>query len=477
MWIRYWNKSNNYLFTWLALLICISYFFLCNFFYPMMSDDYAIFFIWDGAHGGNIAGMQPGHIWQRIESLSDVLISLSSMYMTWGGRMESWFIAQFFLWVGKPIFNIFNTIMFCTFILLILRISLGRNYLKNGYYVLWVFSGFWLVNYAFFNTMIWISGSANYLWMMCFQLLFIFPYIESARDSSSKFLQGKCSVIKPVMFLLGLLAGNTNENSVLAIILAAVLIYYKMRCPWMIYGLLGVFIGYAALVFAPGNYVRFHVVMTAGEGDYLSLFPKLIEFFWLLSKALPVFFLLTPYLRKEVRQKCKAAPLKKEYHLVLLFTMMGIISALTMLVAPMLPPRSFFGTSVFLLIAGTISIHLMTCGGIAYYRPFVTRAGCFLLAVFTLYTTALSLYTETLVVKGYQEMVDTCIASPHSDVIIPWREFPLLSSEVRSHERFIINHDYFGNCIGHIRPTPDQWMNQGVTAYYHLNSIRLDISE
>ena len=69
------------------------------------------------------------------------------------------------------------------------------------------------------------------------------------------------------------------------------------------------------------------------------------------------------------------------------------------------------------------------------------------------------------------------MANPNGDVVIPWRDFPLISKEVQSKERFIVNHDYFGNCIGHIRPDADQWMNQAVAAYYQLNSIRIDISD
>lgn len=139
MLMRYLNKRNISVFSFIVFLICLVYFFFCNYFFPMMSDDYAISFVWDGNHGGNIAGIQPRHMWQRIESISDIFTSLASMYMTWGGRMESWFIAQFFLWLGKPIFNVFNTIIFCIFMLLIARISLGRYYLKNGWYILWIF--------------------------------------------------------------------------------------------------------------------------------------------------------------------------------------------------------------------------------------------------------------------------------------------------------------------------------------------------
>ena len=102
MLTRFFPKCRGYRFSCLALFICTVYFFFCNYFYPMMSDDYAQSFIWDGAHGGNIAGVLPGHIWQRFGSFSDIFTSLSSMYMTWTGRMESLFIAQLFLYLGKP---------------------------------------------------------------------------------------------------------------------------------------------------------------------------------------------------------------------------------------------------------------------------------------------------------------------------------------------------------------------------------------
>lgn len=477
MLIKYWTERHPYLFSFITLCICASYFYFCNYFFPMMSDDYAISFIWDGAHGGNIAGIQPGHVWERIDSLSDIFLSLKSMYMTWGGRMESWFIAQLFLYLGKPLFNICNTIVFCFFFILAARISLGNYFLKNGWYIFWNFSGLWLVNYAFFNTTVWISGAANYLWLMVFQLLFFLPYVENIRDSSWDFLRDGGYAVNGVIFLSGLLAGNTNENSAGAVILAAAWIWYKSRRRWMLYGLLGISLGYAALIFAPGNYARYQVVMTAGEGDYLPLATRLVVFVWLLLKEWPLVFLLTPYLHKDVRQKCQKASLQKEYHLVLLFTAMGVLSALAMLAAPMIPPRSFFGTSVFLLIAGTMSIRLMAAGKIHHYRPFIARTACTLLAVFTLYTAGASLYGEILLANGYKKMAAHCLANTGKDVVICWQNFSVRNREVLLSQRFIINHDIFGNFIGHIRPKSDQWMNQAVAAYYHLRSIRLEISE
>lgn len=68
------------------------------------------------------------------------------------------------------------------------------------------------------------------------------------------------------MFLFGIIAGWSNENSVCCIILALfVFIYTKNNREkdhierWMITGLIGMIIGYSLLIFSPGNFVRLSV--------------------------------------------------------------------------------------------------------------------------------------------------------------------------------------------------------------------------
>lgn len=48
---------------------------------------------------------------RRLSSFQDLLISQWLHYLTGNGRTVSHTIAQFFLWIGKDIFNIFNALI------------------------------------------------------------------------------------------------------------------------------------------------------------------------------------------------------------------------------------------------------------------------------------------------------------------------------------------------------------------------------
>lgn len=439
-----------------------------------MSDDYVHSFIWDGEHGGNFIDIQDGHTWKRIESLADIFTSVYSMYMTWSGRIEGSFFTHLFLLIGKPIFNIINTMMFSFVIMLIARIGLGKYHWENWKYLIGIFAGFWTVNFAFFNTTVWVAGSSNYLWPMFFQLLFLLVYIEDIRNNTWEFLQSEEIRTKILPFLLGVLAGNTNENSTLATLIAVAILYFKAKKKWMLYGLIGITIGYLILVLAPGNYVRYQTTLNTGEDIAFPFFAKIFVLVWFLLKELPFIFLFTPYLHLDIRKKCYDANLKRDYDLLLLFIFMGAISALAMLAAPEISPRSMFGTTVFWLIAAIISVHIMSIANIRYYRRFIVRFVSIFFMGFTLFTMAISLRTEIILQDGFQKHIINFNENKKTDIVIPWEEYPFMQENVARNEKLIINHDVFGNWIGHISDDPDYEFNQALAEYYQLNSIRLD---
>jgi ABC-type multidrug transport system permease subunit len=175
--------------------------------------------------------------------------------------------------------------------------------------------------------------------------------------------------------------------------------------------------------------------------------------------------------------KCCIDNLKREYYLLLLFVLMGGISAFSMVAAPMIPPRSMFGTTIFWLIASTISIHIMSVGNIHYYHRLIVQISRIFLAIITPLTMIVSLYTEVLIHENFQRLTNICNESIHQDVVIPWKDYPLINKEVWRWERYLVNHDYMGNHIAHMRSDPKHWMNQAIAAYYDLNSIRIDINE
>ena len=67
-------------------------------------DDYLYSFIWQGKP--MYEPLSENAI--RIASWHDLFISQWSHYFTWSGRTVNHTIAQFFLWMGKDIFNVFN---------------------------------------------------------------------------------------------------------------------------------------------------------------------------------------------------------------------------------------------------------------------------------------------------------------------------------------------------------------------------------
>lgn len=443
-----------------------------------MSDDYIHSFIWDGEHGGNLDGIQDGHTWIRITSLSDIFMSVSSMYMTWSGRIEGSFFANFFMLLGKPIFNILNTLMFAVILMLICRISLGKYCWKNWKYLVGIFTGFWIINFAFFNTTLWVSGASNYLWPMFFQLVFILMYVDGVRGQSWKIMQGKGVISKIVPFLLGLLAGNTNENSALAVLTMAIILCLKKRTTWMWYGLLGISIGYAALIFAPGNYVRYHIskVMQQEYSFILLVIVKFLVLLESLAREFLLVFFFTPFLYANIRKKCYDSHFVEEYRLLWLFVLMGSISAVSMLASPIIPYRSMFGTTIFLLIASMISARIMSVGNIHYYRDFVIKiAGIFLIS-FTLCTMIVNLYTEKLIYDEFQDIVSKCNENIHQDIVIFKSEYPFMKKEIIYNEKIVINHDYTGTGMGHIKEDQNDFINQAVAEYYNLKSIRLNKS-
>ena len=67
-------------------------------------DDYLYAFIWEG----NPMFIPLSENAVRVSSLSDLVKSQWLLYMTWGGRVVGQTLTQFFIWLGKDVFNFFN---------------------------------------------------------------------------------------------------------------------------------------------------------------------------------------------------------------------------------------------------------------------------------------------------------------------------------------------------------------------------------
>ena len=236
------------------------FFFIRTVLCPLSHDDYGYAFIWDGAHGGNLEAMQFGspeiEHRERVTSLGDIFESLESHYFTWGGRIFAHFFVQFFILIGKPYFDIANTIIFVFLVLTI--INLANTWLKiSRAALLWIFFTMFFLMASSLMSTIWLTGSCNYMWMTFFQLFFLTPYVKALRSNEA----GNSSLNVALMIILGLFAGWSNEAGALATVCLTffLLIMCKVQGvfrSWMIAGFLAVSVGCAFMLLAPGNFVR-----------------------------------------------------------------------------------------------------------------------------------------------------------------------------------------------------------------------------
>lgn len=337
-------------------------FYSLNYLTPMaFGDDYVYSFIWQG-HSEYEALTDEA---VKVSSLHDLLISQWSHYFTWSGRTISHIIAQFFLWMGKDVFNIFNALIS---ILLIIEIYWCANkgvvtFDFKPDRLCWIFFVLWAFTPGFSPVFFWLSGACNYLWTAVFLLGFLLPYIHKYYFFEIKYAENKW--FKIAMFILGIIAGWSNENSICWVILALIVFgfIHKTRQgfeSWILTGIGGLIIGYAFLMFAPGNVAR----MNTEVGTAVSWFSTelLKERFLVLYSVFFFQFLLwyfslrSLYILKEGAMRNQLV--KKERMLVQILCLLSLGMTTMMMFSPNFPPRSSFPGTVQLTIAGCILLRV-----------------------------------------------------------------------------------------------------------------------
>ena len=91
----------------LALIGCVML--LLNAHTPLMMDDYDYSFSWSTG--------------ERVSGLVDVIASQAVHYRLWGGRSVVHTLAQLFLLLGKPVFNVANAAMYILLLLEVLALA------------------------------------------------------------------------------------------------------------------------------------------------------------------------------------------------------------------------------------------------------------------------------------------------------------------------------------------------------------------
>lgn len=458
-----YNKIENNYFTKLSIrktifISAIIFFavaiYILNSLTPLIADDYA----WGYINGTGT----------RIENLKDILVSMYNFYFNWGGRIGGEFYNQLFTLTGKPIFNIFNTIIYIINTLLIYHICIERKKIKVSLYIginllLW----FFVQDYG--QVMFWISGACNYLWAITPILIIILIFRKYSINQEII----KNNLINAfIIFIVGILAGWSSENGSagMLVILTLYLVYYYFNnikvSKYIISGYISSLIGYALLIGAPGNFVRKSVEQSAVNTSIIFRF-FMITYFWV-AYLFVIFIILTIvfFIGKRYFDLKK----NNSIYQAAIFIIASLGAAYCMIASPTSPERTWFSVVVFLIISIGILYDKFDFKAINVEKKTVLMLRRLVLAVIIFascnfivmyFDTTISTYEIMVQTNERKQYILSEKAKGNLDISMPIisHKYPLLAGHDALHG------------LSDITTDPNHYANKAVCKYYGLNSI------
>ena len=316
-----------------------------NLYAPYVSDDYAYHFIIteDGSYG------------ERIESFADVVLSMKNHYYTVNGRIVLHGILQYVLMFGETVFDVLNSVMFVLLALLIYKHCKGTSKKNSPLMFLVINIMLWLFLPSYGMTVLWASGSVNYLWSSVIRLAALLPFRLWADKQHFRIP----SVVMPfIMLPLSLLAGATNENSAAAFIGMSVLfiILYRIRkikIPvWSFVSLAGSLAGFAFIILAPANSTRSEAFTGVKASVLFRIFSIPVHYAIYLMAPICVFVIF--YM---IQRRLNKANEKGNTIVALIYLLGSVGGAGVMLASPYFPTRAWTSMAICIIIAAGMMLY------------------------------------------------------------------------------------------------------------------------
>lgn len=338
-WIRNLMESRKINLLLFGAIVAVTFIYMVflNIKTPLIADDFVYTFIF----GTSMPVMNPG----------DILNSQISYYTTWGGRIVAETLTQLFMFLGKDFFNIANSLCYLIFCLAVYFLAVGRRIRFELFLLTTVL--IWFCIPMFGQTVMWLTGSCNYLWCGTIILLAILPF-RLYEEKQTKRLNSIwfALVMSPLFFISGI----TNENTAGAMILIMLMfcaVYFKRKMRIPVFAFTALFFsicGFACMIFAPGNSLRVEnesavaeVTMMVGSNPVIT---RLSYFAYNLYALMPLVILAAIAFVLLRNEKDRSA-----WTNFGIFTVAAVAAMVVMLVPPKFPPRAMFGLAAFLIIA------------------------------------------------------------------------------------------------------------------------------
>ena len=434
-------------------ILVFAFFYIFNLYTPLYADDYSY----------SVSFLTK----ERITSIYDIFISQIAHYKTMNGRSITHFLAQLFLYIGKPTFNIINSCVFIALIYLIYFHSYGTfKNIKISWLLLINFI-LWALTPAFGQSFLWLTGSSNYMYGIFIILIFLIPYRITLNEN---YINQKgnliVAIIKGIAFLLaGVVAGWTNENTGAALIFIIILVLINNKISnkrfsiWMFTGLIGSLIGFGMILLSPGQATR--LSESGGFGGIITLFKRFFFIsFNLFAYITPLLILLgfclilyLSYLKNKIDFK--------NLNKFVIYFLGGIVSIYCMIVAPVFPDRVWSGCIIIFTIAiGNIySLIDWNSTNLTKYCNICLVIICIL----NFGSNYMNVYFELKYVKSQNDLRVNYILEEKENGNLDVSIEPIVS-----HSKYSC-FDYNGD----LNKDKNVWPNTAIARYYGLNTVSM----
>ena len=455
------EKSRKSLFI-LEVLVCYLTVLVFMILTPLMGDDYNYYATVNKAN-----------------SFFELFAQEYNQYMTWTGRSVAHIILRIvFYFHSVMLFNIFSA---AVFVLLTICIYLHIDRRNTYDYRLYLFIVLmlWIFGVSFAETVLLKYASCNYL----ITAGIIFGFLTLYRHFLTTGSKG--GVLRCIgMFFFGVVAGwcseNTSGGAILLILIYFAILFYNQKhniaktdntlslamygnkiMPWMISGFIGIIIGFAFMIFAPGNYLRASYTVEEHTG-IVGMIARIQKTTLLIKENFMIlicmFFVLIIVLR--IMGKTFM-----ELHNMLLYGFLFLATAYSLIMTAEPQGRAFFGAGIYLTIA--------ICQGISdiklknetseINKVFYAACSC-LIALMFVYMFFEYVDSGADLGRIYREETErdtylTQKAAEGADAV----EVPMLRPDFKSKYSFAYVLD--------ITEDPGYWTNTEMETYYGIESI------
>lgn len=339
---------------WISLIVITLFiallFFVLNHFTHYVGDDY--YYMYSFSTG------------ERIENFSQIIDSQIAHYSSTNGRCITHTLAHLFLMLDEGAFDVLNVLGFILFLYVIYFHTGGtfQNFSLARFSVIAML--LFLAHPAFGESFLWTTGAANYLYGALIFLCALIPYRRQAITAAAARGLWREILLALAGLLAGFIAGWTNENTSVAMIVMMVcyIAYYKL-CSiklrvWHITELMGAVAGCVVMLTAPANANRLSNFESAGIVMWIKRLVwytcDVFDYFHLVLILFVALLGIYAYQKRAWLKKWNrenALVLVRDSGVVLVYLIGFLASVYSMIVVPYFPERAWTGPLALLLIA------------------------------------------------------------------------------------------------------------------------------